>query len=297
MNKLKDSDSHSNADEAKTRSPAYAAFHTNIDKLSDLLAFAHLGMVNFMDQLMVSVHQDIDLLSELASVRQSGGADVVEHDQVTETQESKLTSTTSRKHEIVERIKTSVAGLSEFTNGLLEVLRWIPVILVTTVEAYLKDIRMFEAQINPGVMKLSQQSVSYEEVISAESINNLAEEMQARWARNFVDDGGPERWISRLIKMGARGYDIDTARKMEILWGVRHVMVHDAGVATPDFVRRHPDYGAQSGSTIKIRLDQLNEWIKVVYHFIDVKDSYFVQRYKYELPITETASQQLKGDQ
>jgi len=79
--------------------------------------------------------------------------------------------------------------------------------------------------------------------------------------------------------MGARGYEPQTAERMETLWGVRHVIVHSAGIATPDFVRRHADYGAQVGASIVIRLAQVQEWIESIYNFVDVTDSYFAQRY------------------
>ena len=71
----------------------------------------------------------------------------------------------------------------------------------------------------------------------------------------------------------------DTAKEMEILWGLRHVIVHSAGIATPEFVRRHPEFGASSGKNVVVRLDQISEWIKVIYDFVDVTDSYFAQRY------------------
>ena len=65
----------------------------------------------------------------------------------------------------------------------------------------------------------------------------------------------------------------------KLSWGVRHVIVHSGGVATPDFVRRHPDFGAKVGDSILIRSDQLIEWISVIGHFVDVTDFYFVKRY------------------
>ena len=90
-------------------------------------------------------------------------------------------------------------------------------LLVTTVEAYLKDVRIFEAKINPAIMESSDQSVTYGEVVRSLSINDLAEELQSGWARNFVDDGGPTRWIDKLTRMGARGFDSEISKKMETL--------------------------------------------------------------------------------
>jgi hypothetical protein len=66
---------------------------------------------------------------------------------------------------------------------------------------------------------------------------------------------------------------------METLWGVRHLIVHSAGVATPAFVHRHPEIGATVGESILIRSGQISAWVDVIYHFVDVTDFYFVQRY------------------
>lgn len=79
--------------------------------------------------------------------------------------------------------------------------------------------------------------------------------------------------------MGARGYRAETAKEMETLWGVRHLIVHSRGVATAKFVRQHPEIGAKVGERILIRPAQLTAWFKVVDHFVDVTDLYFVQRY------------------
>jgi len=66
----------------------------------------------------------------------------------------------------------------------------------------LKDARMFEARVNPAIMESSEQCATYAEVVRSRSIEELTEEMQSRWARNFVDDGGPVRWIDKLTRMG-----------------------------------------------------------------------------------------------
>ena len=138
---------------------------------------------------------------------------------------------------------------------------------------------MIFSQLAGLIMESSEQSASYAEVKRAQFLEELTEELQSRWARNFVDDGGPDRWIKRLTKMGARGYGPETADEMETLWGVRHLLVHSVGVGTPDFVRRHPEIGIKVGESILIRSNQLTAWIKVAYHFVDVTDFYFMQRY------------------
>ena len=79
------------------------------------------------------------------------------------------------KREVVSEKLTDIfiAPVKNFTEGLLTLNQLIPVILVTIVEAYLKDVRIYEAQINPKVMEFSEQSVTYADVKRAESIDEL----------------------------------------------------------------------------------------------------------------------------
>jgi hypothetical protein len=112
--------------------------------------------------------------------------------------------------------------------------------LVTCVEAYLHDVLSTTASVDPKLMSKSEQPVYYTDVIGAGSLDELANELRARWARGWLDDGAPTRWLSRLHAMGARGYPDDLAPRLERIWGIRHVVVHAAGVADADFVKRHP---------------------------------------------------------
>jgi hypothetical protein len=236
--------------ESKTRTPAYAGFDSNTDKISNLFKFKVRGVQNFYDELKTTVEPRVETLcAQLAESR---------------TEDVRLgirrEACDAIAHELSEIVLKPVQQLNE---GLLILNQWIPVLLVTTV------------------------SVTYGEVVRSLSINDLAEELQSRWARNFVDDGGPTRWIDKLTRMGARGFDSEISKKMETLWGLRHVIVHSAGIATPEFVRRHPEFGA-SGKNIVVRLDQILEWIKVIYDFVDVTDSYFAQRYATALQTRQT---------
>jgi hypothetical protein len=135
---------------------------------------------------------------------------------------------------------------NEFTGGLLTVREWIPVLLVNTVESYLEDVLIYAAKVDPTIMESTRPrpTVPYAEVLSAQSLEELKDRLKEifsrRWAKNFVNDGGPDTWIKKLTKMGARGYRPETAKEMETLWGVRHLIIHARGIATPDFVGRPP---------------------------------------------------------
>jgi len=245
--------------------------------------FISRGGQHFVDEMKANVAPQIETLcTEIARLGrpQDKEASCQETDRGAHEAAPALSDTRQRAEEMAKKVSDILGEpFKRFTGGLLTMLQWIPVMLVTTVEAYLNDVRIFEAKVNPSIMESSEQSVTFAEVVRSRSVGELTEEMQSRWARKFVDDGGPDRWIDKLTRMGASVYDSQAASEMETLWGVRHVIVHSAGVATPDFVRRHPDFGAKVGESILIRSDQLIEWISVIGHFVDVTDFYFVKRY------------------
>jgi hypothetical protein len=255
MDRVEEPSAISPSGEAKARTPVYASFESSTDKLSHLMKFILRGIQRFSDELDTKLGPDaMNIVTEIAQVDR------------------------------VQKISdTLLEPLKQFTGGLLTAREWIPVLLVTTVEAYLKDLLIYAAKIDAAIMESSRLTVPYAEVVRARSFEELKEELKekfpARWARNFVDEGGPDSWIEKLTKMGARGYRPETAKQMETLWGVRHLIVHSRGIATPDFISRHPEIGAKIGERILIRSGQLTAWTTVVYDFVDVTDFYFVQRY------------------
>ena len=155
---------------------------------------------------------------------------------------------------------------------------WQVVMLVTCVEAYLQDLLAIAARVDPQLMNETQQVAPYAEVISATSLDELASELRARWARRWLSDGGPTRWISRLKRMGAKGYPNGLAPRLELIWGIRHVVVHAAGVATRDFVKRHPGVAA-SGDHVRVGLGEFGEFIDSVHGFLEPTEQFFVRRY------------------
>ncbi len=278
MDRVEEPNASSPSDESRARTPAYASFDSNTDKLQHLLRFILRGMRAFSDELETKVAPEIERLfrpqTKEASDRETDrGAHYAEQDLSDQGKSAEMPGRVQRISDIL------LEPLEQFTGGLVTILEWIPVILVTMVEAYLKDVLIYQAKVDPAIMESTGQTASYAEVVSARSLEELTEELQSRWARKFVDDGGPVGWIKRLTKMGAREYRSEAASQMETLWGVRHVIVHSAGVATPDFVRRYPEIGAKVGESILIRSDKILAWVDVTYHFVDVTDFYFVQRY------------------
>jgi hypothetical protein len=176
---------------------------------------------------------------------------------------------------LIERYKTTYHPVLErsATAHL-----WQVVMLVTCVEAYLQDLLALAASVDPTLMAESQQVAPYGDVISASSLDTLANELRARWARGWLSKGGPTRWISRLEKMGARGYPPGLAPRLERIWGIRHIVVHAAGVATTDFVKRHPGVVAAAGDRVEVGTKTFGAYIQSAMDFLEPTERYLVRR-------------------
>jgi hypothetical protein len=178
----------------------------------------------------------------------------------------------------LNRLARSLKTLNVRTDGLQTITLWQVVMLVTCFEAYLQDVLTAAAGVDPELMSKSEQRALYSEVIAATSVEALANEMRARWARGWVSDGGPSRWIERLGKMGARGYPNDLGPRLERFWDIRHVVVHAAGVATTDFVKRHPGVVKAAGDRLRAMPHDLERFVEAVREFINPTDAFFLKR-------------------
>lgn len=166
---------------------------------------------------------------------------------------------------------------------------WQVVMLVTCVEAYLQDLLAMAASVDSELMSKSQQIAPYADIISATSLDELASKMRVRWARGWLSDGGPARWISRLKRMGARGYPDGLAPRLERIWGIRHVIVHSAGVATSDFAKRHPGVVATAGDRVRVGGRDFLAFAEAVRSFLEPTERFFLARYPSLLAATSTA--------
>jgi len=292
MDSVKEPTAESPSGESKARTPAYAAFDSSTNKILHLLKFISHGLHGFRDELETKLAPEaLRIVKEFA--QRATGQDEQPSNQQTEagTPDAVQDLSNARKSaeidDLIQRLsETLLKPSNQFTGGFLAAREWIPVLLVTTVEAYLEDVLIYAATADSTIMKSSRLTVPCAEVVRARSLEELKKILPSRWSKTFLRDGGPDRWIKKLTKMGAREYGPETAMKMEALWGVRHLIIHSRGVATPEFVHRHPEIGAKIDANILIRNYQLLDWIKVVYHFVDVTDYYFVQRYAGTVSLT-----------
>lgn len=268
---------NANSTSSAIHTPAYAGFDFNTDRLSHYLEFMVRGIKGISKEINFSKVENI-LFAANALKKESDEENTVSEKNVKLITEQQ----TQLRQEIADYNKRISANSSGFSVGL----EWMPVLVVTIVEAYLRDVLVYVASIDSTLMKNSEISASYAEMTNASSLEELLQGLRYQWARKFLSEGGPKHWIQALTKMGARGYSSEVEKEMETLWGVRHLIVHSTGIATPDFVRRHPDFGVAVGKRIQVELNQLDGWLEHIYRFVDLTDAYFVQRYKLKSPET-----------
>ncbi|MBW4421775.1 MAG: hypothetical protein KME13_21575 [Myxacorys californica WJT36-NPBG1] len=259
--------------------PAYASFDFNTDKLKHFIQFMGRGFQGISQEATLSKTRSFysapnDLL-ELNAEELSSRA-------------KKINLTLDQLTEIDQEISDYAEKWNAHISGFNVGVEWMPVLIVTIVEAYLMDVLVYAASTDSIFMEKSGMSSPYSEMANASSLEELLQGLRSQWARKFINDGGPKYWIHTLTKMGARGYSSELTEEMETLWGIRHLIVHSTGIATPDFVHRHPDFGVAVGERIQVKWNQLGGWCKSVYHFVDVTDAYFAQRCK--LKSSETQS-------
>lgn len=179
----------------------------------------------------------------------------------------------------IEELKARQGVTSEEWTSLREALtsglEWMMVITVTGVEAYLVDVLALAAAKAPQIMNESDQRASYQEIVEASSTQELAAELRRRWARNVVDDGGPSKWIKRLMGLGAKGYPGDMAATLEELWGIRHMVIHNAGIASLDFRRRHPGVNLVTSGRIEPTQQAATKYLEMAEEFVKLTDRHF----------------------
>jgi len=242
--------------EPKTK--AMVALEENLDSIMHMLALSHHEAV----LTKVKAVRAIELLDSAKLGR----------DMATKQGQEKFT------HEL-KRLSKSLETIGTRLDRFLLLTLWQIVMLVTCVEAYLQDVLAAAASIDPELMIKSEQSAPYADVIAATSLEALANELRAGWARNWLSNGGPTRWISRLEKMGARDYPPNLGPRLELFWGIRHVVIHAAGVATADFVKRHPGVVPAAGNRVRANHKYLQKFVEAIPEFIEPTEKFFLKRY------------------
>jgi hypothetical protein len=182
---------------------------------------------------------------------------------------------TVARDEVGERLSVTFDRLFEGTKLMHE---WQIVMAITFAETFLHDVLVECAQVDPTVLGEAQPTTSFSEVSVAESLEALKHEMFSKWARSFVDDGGPTKWTRRLTVLGVRGLPTEL-RELEEAWGIRHSIVHRAGVVSTDFARRHPSLKGEVGEHIDLSAPQVIRYVELIDQFVLPIDASFAARF------------------
>ena len=259
-----------NSPNSVPHTPAYVAFDSNTDRLMHFIQFMDRGLEGIYQEEKLSKIKNLSL--EIDSISQELDLAVANNEA------EKLKSWAARISEIGQVVSDDAELRGSHISGFGVGLEWMLVLWVTIAEIYLIDVLAYAASVIPGMMAKSEISASYLDTVSASSLEELRQGLRYRWARNFINDGGPKYWINKLERMGARGYNTDLAREMETFWGIRHLIVHTGGVVTPDFVHRHPEFNAVVGERLQVELKQVANCGEYIYDFVDVTDAFFAHR-------------------
>lgn len=204
----------------------------------------------------------------LAAAKRAGAA--MENHKKSGARGSKLTARVAKR-----LVKTATARIENYHIATL----WQVVVLATCVEAYLQDVLSEAAALDGTLMGRSGLSVPYSKVIASQSLSELAKAMRDNWARAWVAHGGPSKWLKRLEALGARGYEVNLATQMELIWGVRHLVVHHAGTATTEFLALYPQTPKSPEGKIRVGSKGLGSFVEACKAFLDVTEEYLLSRY------------------
>lgn len=229
-----------------TRTDAYRNFEANSD---ELLAMMKLLMPVELQRVIATVEKRI-----LRQLQKTTHANV----KILRAALSDLTST-----------------VDQYVRGRTMLQDWMAAALVTVVHAYLEDGLVFIATKNPELLKTAD-ALDNDRVIEAASIDELRAELRKQWADKTLH-GGPEKWLPRLRRMGARGYKKDCAFRLQHLWDTRNLIVHGRGIATTAYLRRQGKPSVKPGDRVRVGTGLLVWWAAGVEDFVDHTDQFFVR--------------------
>src|SRR5260370_14329218 len=142
--------------DSKAHTPAYDnSFGPNTDKLSHILRFSTKAVQGYFPDLKAAL-SGLDVAAQTNPGGVEGLTDIAK----------RLVSTTS-----------------ELTAGVLAIHEFLPVLMVALTEAYLKDVLVYAAGIDPTLMERSEQSASYNDVLNATSLADVIEQLRRHSAK------------------------------------------------------------------------------------------------------------------
>ncbi len=179
------------------------------------------------------------------------------------------------KFERTER-KVELLGVAtdKYLAFLFPACRWMSVMLVSFVEAYLEDGLIGIAVKNPEVVRKVE--IRTERCFEIDNIEELRGEVRSTWAQDALRPGGPMTWRKKLRELGAPRFDDKKLLKIQHLWDTRNLIVHSRCIANSAYAKKYTHFGAKPGVEVKVNLHTFRAWLQPVADFVKWSDGFFL---------------------
>ena len=151
---------------------------------------------------------------------------------------------------------------------------WLAAILVTLIEAYMKDVLTFVASQDPTIQEKERHSRPPSQVTKDQALP------PRKWASTWLQRRKTARqWIEGFELVGVKGFSPQLDNRLHDLLGVRHLVVHSAGIVDEDYLRHHPNSPWTLGSDAAINDKMLREFIQATFEFFAPIEAHCVDRF------------------
>lgn len=164
----------------------------------------------------------------------------------------------------------SVKNYMEF---LLPACRWMSVMLVSFLEAFMEDGLIEVAARNPKMIKSREVQGSL--VFETESLDALRGYIRRQWAHDAIRPDGPKTWCRVLRDFGAPPINQATVSSLQHLWDTRNLIVHSRSIADAAYAKKYERLGVVNGSQVKVNIATFGAWLNPVKEFVEWADRQF----------------------
>jgi len=157
---------------------------------------------------------------------------------------------------------------------------WLTAILSTLIEAYMKDLLTFVALVDPRIIEVAPKSPVPPGTAQATETKRDIAPAARRWARAWLRSRKrPREWIAGFEQLGVTGFTPNLSHRLYELLGVRHLVVHSAGIVDQEYLRHHPTSPWPLGSEASIDEGMLHGFVQTTFEFFAPIEAHFVNRY------------------
>jgi hypothetical protein len=165
-------------------------------------------------------------------------------------------------------------SVKSYLEFLLPACRWMSVMLVSFLEAFMEDGLIEVGTRNPKMIK--SREVQSNVVFEAESLDALHACLRRQWAHDAIRPDGPKTWCRVLRDFGAPPLNQATISSVQHLWDTRNLIVHSRSIADPAYAKKYARLGAVSGSQVKVNLAVFGAWLGPVTELVEWADKQYL---------------------